>query len=54
MPQQKKDGGQDEQNTRLVKKMVQENNRTRTDPFGSYTGKPIDPHEIPVQDADDL
>lgn len=54
MPQQKKDGGQDEQNTRLVKKMVQENNRTRTDPFGSYTGKPIDPDEIPVQDADDL
>lgn len=54
MPQKKKDGGQDQQNTRLVKKMVQENNRTRTDPFGSYAGKPIDPHEIPVQDADDL
>lgn len=25
-----------------------------TDPFGSYTGKPEDPHERPVQDADDL
>lgn len=25
-----------------------------TDPFGSYTGRPIDPEEIPVQDADDL
>lgn len=25
-----------------------------TDPFGSYTGKPMDPNETPVQDADDL
>lgn len=25
-----------------------------TDPFGSYTGRPRDPEEIPVQDADDL
>lgn len=25
-----------------------------TDPFGSYTGRPIDPLEKPVQDADDL
>lgn len=25
-----------------------------TDPFGSYTGKPKDPNEVPVQDADDL
>lgn len=25
-----------------------------TDPNGSYTGKPIDPKEKPVQDADDL
>lgn len=25
-----------------------------TDPFGSYTGRPIDPYEKPVQDADDL
>ena len=24
------------------------------DPFGSYTGKPLDPQERPVQDADDL
>ena len=24
-----------------------------TDPFGSYTGRPIDPKENPVQDADD-
>ena len=25
-----------------------------TDPFGSYTGRPDDPAEKPVQDADDL
>ena len=25
-----------------------------TDPLGSYTGRPSDPGEIPVQDADDL
>ena len=27
---------------------------TDSDPMGSYTGCPIDPREIPVQDADDL
>lgn len=26
----------------------------KTDPQGSYTGRPIDPEEVPVQDADDL
>ena len=25
-----------------------------TDPNGSYTGRPKDPNERPVQDADDL
>ena len=25
-----------------------------TDPFGSYTGLVTDPHDKPVQDADDL
>ena len=25
-----------------------------TDPQGSYTGRPVDADEIPVQDADDL
>ena len=24
------------------------------DPLGSYTGRPMDPEEQPVQDADDL
>lgn len=28
--------------------------RIATDPQGSYTGRPQDPYEIPVQDADDL
>lgn len=27
---------------------------SRTDPFGSYTGKPVDYGAVPVQDADDL
>jgi len=26
----------------------------KTDPMGSWTGRPLDPHEVPVQDADDL
>lgn len=26
----------------------------KTDPFGSYTGRPADEKERPVQDADDL
>ena len=26
----------------------------QTDPQGSYTGRPKDPYEVPVQDADDL
>ena len=25
-----------------------------TDPNGSWTGQPLDPYEVPVQDADDL
>ena len=28
--------------------------KIHADPFGSYTGCPDDPDEIPVQDADDL
>ena len=26
----------------------------KTDPQGSWTGRPLDPNEVPVQDADDL
>ena len=25
-----------------------------TDPLGSYTGVPVSPEDVPVQDADDL
>lgn len=28
--------------------------KIETDPFGSYTGRPKDVYEKPVQDADDL
>ena len=28
--------------------------KIQTDPFGSYTGRPLNPEEKPVQDADDL
>lgn len=28
--------------------------KIRTDPLGSYTGRPEDPYEVPIQDADDL
>ena len=27
---------------------------SKTDPQGSYTGKPLEPGEVPVQDSDDL
>lgn len=26
----------------------------KTDPNGSWTGRPLDPEDVPVQDADDL
>jgi hypothetical protein len=28
--------------------------KPETDPQGMYTGVPLDPYELPVQDADDL
>ena len=28
--------------------------KSKNDPLGAYTGNPIEPYEIPVQDADDL
>ena len=28
--------------------------KIQTDPDGSYTGRPLDPYEKPIQDADDL
>lgn len=29
-------------------------NRIVSDPLGSYTGRPVEKWELPVQDADDL
>ncbi len=28
--------------------------KVQSDPLGSYTGRPQNPYEVPVQDADDL
>jgi hypothetical protein len=36
-----------------LKKLL-ERESSKTDPFGSYTGIPVNPYEKPVQDADDL
>lgn len=38
----------------VKKKQKEEAEVISTDPFGSYTGRPVDPCERPVQDADDL
>lgn len=39
---------------KTIKEPEKEDNRSKTDPQGSYTGKPADPKEKPEQDADDL
>lgn len=33
---------------------IRKKEKIETDPFGSYTGRPKDSNEKPVQDADDL
>ena len=33
---------------------MKDKKKINMDPFGSYTGRPDDPNEKPVQDADDL
>ncbi len=33
---------------------MKEKKKISTDPLGSYTGRPEDPDDKPVQDADDL
>lgn len=37
-----------------MKKKNENNEKISTDPFGSYTGRPLDKNEKPIQDADDL
>ena len=39
---------------KMVRKVVKAARSSEHDPLGSYTGQPDDPHEKPVQDADDL
>lgn len=36
------------------KKKSEKEERIITDPFGSYTGHPVNADERPIQDADDL
>ena len=38
---------------KIIKDIIQ-TKPSKTDPDGSYTGKPADKNEKPVQDADDL
>lgn len=38
----------------LNKKRKEKSEIIATDPFGSYTGIPLDPQDKPIQDADDL
>lgn len=37
-----------------LKRMLEQSQKSRTDPQGSWTGVPWDEDEEPVQDADDL
>jgi len=34
--------------------ITEQDQQSETDPLGMWTGVPKDPHEKPVQDADDL
>ena len=38
----------------MMKDKESNRERIQSDPLGSYTGRPENPHEVPVQDADDL
>lgn len=42
-----------EQQTDIVKELVC-GFKSQTDPMGSWTGRPLEDGELPVQDADDL
>ena len=46
--------GKDNVLPKMVRKVVKAARGSDHDPLGSYTGQPDDPHEKPVQDADDL
>lgn len=40
--------------SRKLKELIKDNKPAKDDPQGSYTGKPQNADEVPVQDADDL
>ena len=45
------------QPSNVTQKVISEiviKNASNTDPYGSYTGKPVNHWEKPIQDADDL
>ena len=56
-----KNVNQSSQNAKMIGRRVDfsmkpgdDRDRIETDPYGSYTGVPSDPYDIPVQDVDDL
>lgn len=57
-PQDRQKGGEcmskrNKREPETVRRMMDEQ-PSPTDPQGSWTGKPMEPDEMPVQDADDL
>lgn len=40
--------------SRELEKVLEQSQKSRTDPQGSWTGVPWDEDDTPVQDADDL
>lgn len=42
------------QNVPEMNNLSNKSHEIKTDPMGSYTGRPANPYEKPVQDADDL
>lgn len=53
----KKANEKSQKNNARAKNVVNSYNtqtEARTDPMGSWTGRPADPHDVPAQDADDL
>lgn len=38
----------------MTRKKPEKSDVIISDPFGSYTGRTLDPEEQPIQDADDL
>lgn len=49
-----KDKNKKVKNHPKVQSIVNANFAPETDPFGSYTGRPVNKYDVPVQDQDDL